>query len=208
MALARLSLLKSAGLLNITGTGSDDVLKAMLIASTAAVQSYCARTLESATYTAERYVGNGTPHLYLLQWPVTAVSAVAIWDGDSTWDTITATHYTLRDSMWLEYAALGYEGAAAYSHWPDGYDIRVTYTAGYTTTNWDTAAITAAALGTVPADLELAVAMHAAYRYNTRSAAGIAAEQTGPVSVSYVNTGGDMPSEIKSLLMPYQRRRL
>ena len=209
MALARLKVLKSKPLLNISTETVDSELKLLLAATSSYVHSFCARVLESASYSDEYYSGDGSHTLYLTQWPVTAVTTVKIWDGTDSYDTETATYYTLVDSRYLYYPAIGQESNSTYSKWPDKRNnIKITYTAGYATTSWATAAITDA-FG-VPADLEMAVARLTMLRWMD----GLGNE--GRIGLQSLNPSGEretaqkflteMPYDIKMVLNSYRRK--
>lgn len=212
MALARLSLLKSDAFLGISDTNSDNVLKALLAAATAAASSFTSRALESASYTDQLHQGTGTAYLWTREWPVSTLTAVKIWDG-TAYTAESSTYYELLDSRYIHYPKLTQQDNASYSAFPCGRDtVALTYTAGYVVTNWDTEAITTdfSDSGGVPQDLEYAIAALAAYQYRRKGSTGIQSESYGPASVSYADQGDisrtGIPNEIKAMLLPYIRR--
>lgn len=147
-ALGRLSLLKSYPFLNETASTYDDAFKYLLRQVTDFVNVYTGRALESATYTEQLYTGDNTDVLFLRNWPVTALTTVALWDGDDSWDTETASYYLLCEDRYIQYPALGQSSSATWSNWQSSYrnGIKITYTAGYA--NSTTYAITAAVIAT------------------------------------------------------------
>ncbi len=59
-------------------TSDDDALIGNLISrATAAIESYCDRTLTSATYR-ERLNGDGTSELFVSEWPITAITMLSV----------------------------------------------------------------------------------------------------------------------------------
>lgn len=222
-ALARLSLLKSALLLNDTGTSNDSAYSALLLQASALASRYCRQggSLESTAYTDELYSGTdalsgpraygygvyAARELWLRNYPVTALTTVKIWDGVDSFDTESSSYYELINSRYIQYPKLGQEGNAAWPEWPchAPNNIKISYTAGYTTTDWATALITAAQLGTVPLDLEMAVASLAAWLYRHNPQAGIKSESAGPYSTTYADVigGASMPAEIAAMLDAY-----
>jgi hypothetical protein len=151
-------MLKSALYLNQTGETFNSELENLLVATTKQVESYCNRALVSTAYTDKLMTRlKFSPNiLYLPEIPATSVT-LKFWDtGTETYVTETASYYTVVDGLYIQYPALGKTSLATYAELPAGKnEIKITYTAGYVTTNWNTALPTAA-FG-VPADLEKAV---------------------------------------------------
>jgi uncharacterized phiE125 gp8 family phage protein len=185
MALARLSQLKSDLLLNESASTYDDALKALLTAASTFANKYCHRILESATYTDERYTGDGTKYLYPEQYPVTTFTSAKIWDGTTeTYVAETASYFEVLDQRKIKYPKLESESDSEYTYWPTTADgIKLTYVAGYSTTSWDTAAITAS-FG-VPADLEYAVAYLAALWWMESK------QSAGRLGITGINVGAE-----------------
>lgn len=220
MALARLSILQSS--LFLSDTNSDDEMKYALNTATSLAGKYTGRVksdgitnaLESATYTDELYSGEDAPKdawgyrhkLYLRNYPVTAVSAVKIWDG-SSYVTETSTYYELQEGRFIDYPKLGQESSATYGGWPCGFgrrNIKVTYTAGYVTTDWATALITASFA--VPTDLEHAIAAWAADLWLSKGQRAVSSESFGPRAVTYVTRNGvACPANVAEVLDGYVR---
>ena len=204
MAHARLTLLKSAELLNDSTTDNDTIYKLALAQASDMADRVTGRLLERATYTNERYTGTGNDRLYLKNWPVSALTAVKFWDeGSATYVTETSTYYELIDERWIMYPADGQDSASTYGNFPRGKRIKITYSAGYLTTSWADMLLTST-FG-FPEDLEFAVAKLAAHLYLRKGIAGVAAESYGPSSVTYALQAKDIPDEVMNTLLGYQR---
>ena len=137
---------------------------------------------------------------------MSSVTTAKLWDG-TAYTTETGSYYEIVDSRYVEYPKAGQETSATYGYWPwpcgVEKNVKLTYVAGYDSTGWDTAAVTAAFA--VPEDLELAVATLAAHIWRMKEAAlGVAAESFGPRSITY-RDGDQIPSEIRAMLEPYCR---
>lgn len=212
MALARLTLLKDNLLLNEPTDGFDDSLKAALEVATAQAETFTNRTLEKTVYTDEFYTGDGEKVLYLLQWPVTALTDVKIWDGTDSFDSETSTYYELINERYIYYPKLGQDANATYGAWPSGTlnNLKITYTAGYDTAGWDTKAITVAF--PIPEDLEYAVAKMAALLWlegkQSEARLGVQSLSRGAESVTIERFVKGIPPEVKDVLMHYRRLTL
>ena len=165
MALARLTVLKEH--LNVSTSSLDTTLKNYLKAATAIASKYTKRSMlerpssaEEEFYSVENIdVGGyqelsfsfGTPtQLYLRNKFNLSVTSI-IDDYDKTGGDVTI------DSG--DYTVFGEEGVVRFNkdNISAGFkNVKVTYKAGYTTTDWDTAA-SSATFGDVPEDLEIAV---------------------------------------------------
>lgn len=137
-SLGRKNVLKSGSFLSIETADVDEDLKTCLLNATNFFEMRTGRKLVKATYTQERYDGTNSTELFLRNYPGISIALVEIWDGDS-WETIDATHYELRDERTLVYPTLEKRKDAEYSYWPKTYDkgIRITYDAGYDTSDWE-----------------------------------------------------------------------
>ncbi len=165
MALARLTVLKEH--LNVSTSSLDTTLKNYLKAATAIASKYTKRSMlerpssaEEEFYSIENVdVGGyqelsfsfGTPtQLYLRNKFNLSVTSI-IDDYDKTGGNVTI------DSG--DYTVFGEEGVVRFNkdNISSGFkNVKVTYLAGYTTTDWDTAA-SSATFGNVPEDLEISV---------------------------------------------------
>tara|TARA_R100000808_G_scaffold1822_1_gene7782 strand:- start:11990 stop:12655 length:666 start_codon:yes stop_codon:yes gene_type:complete len=170
MALARLSVLKEH--LNISTTSLDNTLKNYLKGATAVASRYTKRTMlerpssnDVEYYTVENVdVGGyqtlgfsfGVPTKLYLRNRFNTVVASVINDYDQTGgdETIASGDYTV----------FADEGVIRFNkdNISSGFkNVKVTYKAGYDTSDWDTDAVTTT-FNDVPEDLEIAVLMIAA----------------------------------------------
>jgi len=137
--LARLALLKGEVLLGELSDQYNGDLKAAIETATQIANKITGCQLVSTVYTDERMSGTGTNKLTPPEYPITEIGAVKIWDG-SAFTTETAAYYELIREFWINYPALGQESGATYPSWPGSpaENIKLTYTAGFDTTDWDT----------------------------------------------------------------------
>lgn len=190
MALTTLAQIKAFQ--GITGTASDAQLSALLLAADPILKAYLGRDIESTSYT-QFYSGTNTKHLVLRQRPVTAVTNVWV-DNNGNFGSGTGFDSTTLLTAGTDYA-LQYDQDSTTSRsgilvrinttWPEVFlnytfgrlvretgpalgNIKVQYTAGYTT---------------IPMDLQYAVSMIVAYMKRTAaSAANLSAERIGEYS--------------------------
>jgi len=221
IGLARLALLKSDLFLDLTGTSSDNELKAAILAATTMVHQRVGRVLTDATYTDELYSGNNNQRLWLRNHPVTKVSAMKIWDGDA-YTTESSTYYELIAGRYIQYPKRGQESKAAWGSFPEGDDnVKVTYDAGYDATDWATASYpdpggSPAKVFDVPRDLELAVAKVAALialegrGVDTIGAGrlGIVSVNLGPESASFERYERGIPADALAVIDSYREPQL
>jgi len=203
-----LSVVASNSFLKISGSAYDNDLKLLIEAASTEVESFCDRQLISAAITDELHTGRGTRVLFPLQWPVTTLSSVSIWDGDAYTSESTA-YVTILDEKGLYYPAIDQIDNATYSNWGDTVNgIKITYTAGYDTTNWDTDAITTS-FG-VPNDLEWAVAMIAALKWLEGRASegrmGKSGINVGEQTILIERFKKDYSPQVNNILRRYSRK--
>lgn len=203
-SLARLSLLKSKLYLDMTsatkGDDYDDVLKAVLVSVTGAVNNWLGRNLCLETHE-HIYNGAGTDKLFLRNVPIVMVDSVKIWDG-TEWDTQTATWYEIEDE-YLYYPAHGVTDSD-YGEWPEGTNnILVKYTAGYPCANFDNVVISD--VWHVPADLEDAVCKIAALKWKEKDRLGILSGSRAGDSTSYEKYVQGWPADVLAVLHQYRR---
>jgi hypothetical protein len=211
--LARLSVLKSPALLKITGTEDDNTLKLLISAATAEAQSpvHCARTLLSTVYVDELYRGDCSRELWPVNVPVTAVTVLKIWDG-SAFTALDPTHYSIVDGTYVLYPTREAAGSATYSGFPKDCEdnIKLSYTAGYDSTGWDTKSVTDS-FG-VPADLEYAVCVMAALRhldsFGGQARLGISSQTRGAEGFTTDRYERGLPPDVLEILAAYRRRGL
>jgi hypothetical protein len=141
MAIGTLSEYKTTR--GISHTGFDSRITFALESAESAMEKFCGvADFGTATYTEEAYDGENIADVWLVNWPVTAVSAVKIRcygttvTQDSTSYTFTQRGRLIRDGRGPvfvytdESPEVGYYSAGCV--WPQGnQNVLVTYTAGY-----------------------------------------------------------------------------
>lgn len=211
MALARRSVLKSPSFLNNSSIENDDDFDLLLENATSFAEDYTSRTLERESDTPdilEYRNGRNKRELYLDEYPVDSITLVEIWDG-SEWETIDAAHYELRKLRTLIYPLKTKRADAVYPFWPRTNDgIRITYSAGYLTTDW--MSLTVVASFGVPRDLEQAVCMIARKAWydgkgSGQTRAGLTSVSRGDESVGFGTDRFEkgMPPEAQAILDIY-----
>jgi len=202
MALARLSLLKDD--LKISGTPQDARLKEALLGATSMAESHTNRLhLEKPDADITEYYSPSdvlNDRLYLRNFPTGTITTIKENFGLSDVSTIASGDYTVFDD----------EGFVRFDDdTPDDTGINtieVTYSPGYTTTNWETLAL-GSPLGDVPADLERAVMMLASKFWldskQGHGRAGVSSKSRGPESVSFTFRDEAMPKEVEAILDRY-----
>jgi hypothetical protein len=160
-------------------TNDDNLIQGLINACSTAIENYCRRSFKTQIYS-EYYDGTGTKSINLKNYPVTAVSAVAI-DGV----TVANTSYICKtDQGVLVRKAAPIPGLRIGANWPIGdWNIKVDYTGGY---------------ATIPADVELACKMFVAAVYK----ADIAAFST-TFNDGFVFKSDAIPVQVKFMLQPY-----
>ena len=216
MALARLSLLKSTSFLNITSSDYDDELKNLLTTATADADNFCNRTFEQTTYTNKLFTRNKSrrnDNKFLLpESPVSSITSMSFWDtSDEQYEVENADYYLLVDELWIQYPKLGEESNASYSIFPHGVNyIKITYIAGYDTTDWYSLEITEAF--EVPNDLEYAVCLMAAVKWlagrEERMSIGLLNAGIGDENVAYEKYQKGIPKESEEILKNYRKHRV
>ena len=173
---------------DLRSSDHDEVLKQFINYLSEMVEnSWCYRKIKSATYTDELYDGNGTRHLLLRQWPVTAVSSLigeregsALVDGTDFEIEKDEGIIALIEDGDLPKFPLSIHG------------IKITYTAGFTV---------------VPADLQMAVlkAVHQEYKRWDKGATGLLSQGLGTEqAVEYIKTA--YPADVMLVFDSYRRR--
>lgn len=100
------------------GTYTDDQITIAINSATDAIKHYCNRDLISTTYTNEYYDGNGRDVLYLRNYPITAIASLTVDDI-----AITSAEYLIEDQGLFRIGGWWSSGRR---------NIKITYTAGYT----------------------------------------------------------------------------
>lgn len=133
MSLVNLSKYKEY--LKITDNTVDTQLTSLANHVEQRVKSWLNRAIESATFTDEYYNGNGKNYLTLRQFPITAVSAIKVYDGldnnnAETWTTLVQGTDYERKILDLEACSVYLDG---YTFDKGMQNYKITYTAGYAT---------------------------------------------------------------------------
>ncbi len=199
--LASLAQLKAYLGLPSAANAADSVLLSLLTGYSAMIENYCSRTFASQVYP-ELRDGTGRNRLVLINYPVTAVSAVVIDGVPKTFvpasDAFTAgirnTDLLYGDGRILRYNGGCFSRGDA--------NILVTYTAGYPVTA--IAGPPAESVVQVPPDLAQACIELAALRYKGRDWIGFNSKSLAGETVSFDNK--TMPSSVKTILGPYSNR--
>lgn len=184
---------------NIQTTANDAVLTRLITAASQAIKTWLARPLLQDTYT-QKYDGTGINRLTLRNFPITAVSSLAVdgltvppapapnvgfgymFDefglylvgGDNHWSTVPQT-----PNIW------------AGSYFPRGsQNVTVTYTAGY---------------ASVPVDVTQACIELVAFKYQQRNHVGVSSRTLTAGGESVVYQQAFMPPEVKALLDVYRK---
>jgi len=148
--------------LGITDSSEDDLLNLLIADADAAILGYLDRAIEQATLT-EYYSGDGTTNLLLQQRPVTAITSVhvdsAAYAGQASGAVDSTTEWTAGEDFYAQSVVenesnpgniIAIKGPGTFTgdgdrqtwgEWPRGTgNIKVIYTAGYSTVPGDLAA--------------------------------------------------------------------
>jgi len=159
------------------------------------IEKYCANIfLPQATYTEEAYNGNGTMYVYLINTPVTAISAVKVWD---TYNDVADQTLDEHDDYIID---LTFGRIYKRGGWTPGFkNYRITYTAGYTNS------------AAIPYDLKYACAKLCGLVNNEKNKGGIGSESMGKYSITYnkvsasILYGVAIPPDVMAMMYPYKR---
>lgn len=184
-ALTTLAAAKSHLSVNGSDTTQDNRIELFINAASERIERFTDRKLVSQGPIAEIQHGRRSNILLLRQWPIIAVSELKVDYSAAFTDPLTiipVTDYTISDDS----TSLLYINQI----FPVGFNnIKVTYTAGYTT---------------VPSDLELACLWLTEWYYlhRTRGDMGRTTASKGDESVGVLS---DMPPMIEEILIDYKR---
>lgn len=186
----------------ITGTAQDALLTVLVDAVSMEVRRWCDRNLtdgfESKART-ERYDGTGEQTIQLVEWPITSITSVKIYNAGGDYDTLDTDTYRVNgdsgvlsriDTRLGRYPVTAFGTVnATFSVQPwfeAGFDnIEVTYTGGY---------------ATIPADLKMACYRLTDLAYAARGRnMGIQSESLG--GYSYTNMDPAKTTSIKAELV-------
>lgn len=131
------------GFLKITSPTEDEevILKALVDEISEAVEDYCGRKFESATFTQD-YNGSGTRNLMLRQFPIISVTTVTRTKADAadTQVVVASTEYNIHaDAGILQMHPVNYSDSAVWIKGDMNYEI--VYVAGYATASMPKALI-------------------------------------------------------------------
>lgn len=174
-------------------TADDAMLQRLITAASQFVQTYLNRTIASTAYT-ERHTGSGSNTLALPNYPITAVSSVAIRGVP-----IAASPDGVQVGYVFDDRFLYLIGNVGFSSFPNGADgqfpkwpplgVQVTYTAGFATT---------------PPDVEQAVIELMGLKYGgDRTHFGQVSKSINGEVVSF--SVADMPASVKTLLNNFRK---
>lgn len=158
-------------------TSKDNLIKRKINQATEMIEGYTFRRFKETTYTDEVYDATGTDQLLLRQSPVISFSSLSARDSSLNEDNFTsvdAEQYFVDNNSGLISGLSTFYGG--YGRW------RVTYTAGYSATNWPDA---------LPWDLREACASLAGYLVNNDPsvAANVSRKKEGAREIQYSNSG-------------------
>lgn len=185
---------------NVSGVSDSDYQNTLINLASQFIEQYTKRVLKTATYTSEKYNGNGTHFLQLDKYPVTTLTSVILWNTSNNSASTTYSQYTdylLQDDgstgmIWLR---------QGFAQGVNNYQI--TYTAGYTTT-------------TMPYDIRYACALLCYHIYKNSGKIGIDSEKIGNYSYKKSGTSSSnasiggllIPSEILAMLEMYVKKEI
>ncbi|KVV12408.1 hypothetical protein WM08_15155 [Burkholderia ubonensis] len=179
-------------LVNSGVTGDDAIFTRLITAASQFVQTYLNRTIASTAYT-EKHTGSGSNTLALPNYPITAVSSLAIRgvpiaaspDG-------VQVGYTFDDRFLY---LIGNVGFSAFPNGTDGHfpkwpplGVQVTYTAGFLST---------------PPEIEQAVLELIGLKYSDRNHFGQVSKSIQGEVVSF--SIADMPAGVRTILNNYRK---
>ncbi|KGW27083.1 phage gp6-like head-tail connector family protein [Burkholderia pseudomallei MSHR733] len=176
-----------------TVTGDDAMLTRLVSAASQFVQTYLNRTIASTAYT-EKHTGSGSNTLALPNYPITAVSSLAIRGVP-----IAASPDGVQVGYTFDDRFLYLIGNVGFSSFPNGTDghfpkwpplgVQVSYTAGFAST---------------PFDIEQAVLELIGLKYaGDRTHFGQVSKTVNGEVVSF--SMADMPASVKTLLNNYRK---
>jgi uncharacterized phiE125 gp8 family phage protein len=182
----------------VSGVTDSDYQNTLINLTSQFIEQYTKRVLKTATYTSEKYNGNGTHFLQLDKYPVTTLTSVILWDTTSNSALTTYTQYT-------DYLLHG-DGSTGMIWLRQGFALgvnnyQITYTAGYSAS-------------TLPYDLRYACALLCYHIYKNSGKIGMDSERIGNYSYKMSSQGNIsigglfVPSEILSMLEMYVRKEI
>ena len=167
--------------LSVTDSAENPELTWLINVASGQLEAECNRSFGKATYTAEKYTGNGRRLLALRQYPVLEVSAITV-------DEALVTDFFIDNAAGLLFRETAWDTNSA---------ISVNYDAGYvlpkdaTTEN----------PRTLPYELEVACVLLVGQLYNQRGSEHLSAEAVGPLKWTYVD---EIPA-VRAIVNKYRR---
>lgn len=155
-------------------TSKDNLLIRLINKGTELIESYCGRRFKGATFTSEKWDGDGSDYS-VRNFPITSVTNIQYLISDPNtdeWDTLDTSLYNFDP----ETGIVHYEFSTGFQNW------RITYVGGYTT---------------IPSDLAEACVDFVTYMYNHANSSGVKSERLGDRSVEWFATTNS--SAIKEL---------
>jgi len=180
--------------LGISDSDSDTLLGTLIDAASKAIKNYCHDNFDSTEYT-EYHDGPRTEDLVLKHRPI--ISITDIWD-DPDRDYEDGDKLDADDDDYVSYADEGIIRAEAHT-WNEGNkNIKITYTAGYTS---------------IPADVDLSCQIQVAYWYNRADKGADAAdsERLGDYAITYAKSDaarGQVCDDARVLISTYRNLQI
>jgi uncharacterized phiE125 gp8 family phage protein len=174
--------------LTIPDTNNDVLLVRLISAASAFLINWLNRDIMQATYTAEKYNGNGKTAMHLRNWPIQSVSSLLV-NGV----VVQASPDGLSNGYVFDEKFIYLLGANVNSFPPGTFgkgimNISVTYVAGY---------------ATVPLDIEQACIELVSLKFKERGRIGIQSQQVpGQASMTY--SPRDLGKDTKEMLQNYR----
>ena len=172
-------------LLDETTTDYDADLNLLIDAASEYIEQFCDRAFYTTTYTSEKYDGNGEDDFWPHNYPVTAISSLAI-SGSTVTESAdySGSGYFLYDRPQNAPSRIHYDGGFSEGH----QNVVISYTAGY---------------ATIPSDLAQACRDLVIWKFKQRKEPGIKSEHIG----NYSYTRGDLEAAgVMTVLQIYKRK--
>lgn len=177
--------------LGVSVNTDDDLIKRLINSATKMIENYCDRRFLSTAYSNERYSGDGGHYLFLRNYPATSLTSIEYMTGDynsPNWEAYDSEFYSIVTTDEKN-------GGVIYNDIPfygGENNLRVNYTAGYTT---------------IPEDIQQACLDLVSWFYKKRKTHGIKSESLGDRSVTYFDIKGSSPITdlgLDEMLDPYK----
>jgi hypothetical protein len=170
--------------LDISTTNSDTVLTRLITAGSAFLINWLNRNILSSSYVNEKYNGNGHQSIRLRNWPITAVSSVAV---NGTQLTVSADGIT-NGFIFDDNHVYILPGTSIDRFCKGVMNISIGYTAGY---------------ATVPFDVEQACVELVSRKFKERTRIGMTSQSLGGQETNSFSKD-DLSKDTKSMLQNYR----